>query len=606
MVSGLPDRYEIIETFGEGGMGVVYRALDTVLKKEVAIKALRAGSEAELAARFQREARTLSRLSHRNVVGVLDFGVGDEGMPYMVMDFAAGRNLARILDEEGPLSLDRVASIMSQLCDGLGAAHRQGIIHRDLKPANVIVGEDGESITIVDFGLARFVDGAGQNATLTRPGTVMGSPFYMSPEQVSGVEADNRSDIYSLGCILFKLLTGSEPFRGETAVETLLIKSKSPPPVLSSAADRDFPPELDAIIEGCLALSPGDRFATVEELAAKLSEALGEPGTGEPEPGDSDRVSAPSRAGHFAGPAILLLVSGLLLFWLAAWYLNSSSEPRVPAMRGRQSGEADNGAALYDQVPAVKSEYNQDRQQDGASFENVNGGVRVHMAENRHLEKLPKQVAVLELSESKVSSEGFDRLWNKGIKSLKIWESGTIDLKAARSIAHLETLDDLEFNSCSNLKNEVLAPLVSLPRLRRLSLTNCGGIDDGIVDYLASMPALESLDISGTSFEPASLPRLAALKRLSTLGVARLNLKDEDMHLLSGLAVKVLVVSSNHALTAEGIGILAHNPSLRQIDLRHCQNVTAEQLQALRKEFQGIRFVIESKDENRLNGAEIF
>lgn len=594
MVSGLPDRYEIIETLGEGGMAVVYRALDTALKKEVAIKILRAGSEAELVARFQREARALSRLKHRNVVGVLDFGVSEDCMPYLVMDFAAGRNLARVLDEEGPLPLERVASIMSQLCSGLAAAHRQAVVHRDLKPANVIVGEDGESITIVDFGLARFLEGSARSATLTRPGAVMGSPFYMSPEQASGEEADTRSDIYSLGCVLFKMLTGREPFRGETIVDTLLTKSKSPPPSLSSFVDREYPDGLDSVVAVCLALAPGDRFATVEELDAKLSEVFRgletEGVEHEVEQEKREQRSFPDRAGRLSGPGISILVSGCLLFGLGSWIISSLPEQRT-------------GLSLEED----KQGMNQDRKEDLGRIERVGGIWRGQMVEDRHLDELPDgDLEALELSESKVTSRGFDRLRNRGIKSLKIRESSRIDEQAALSIARLATLENLEFDMCNSLKDACLVPLSSLPRLRRLSLTNCIGVDDGIVRSLAAMPALESLDISGTSFAPASLPRLAAVKRLSTLSIARLNLKDEQMPLLLELPVETIVVSSNHALTGKGIGALAKNKSLRQIDLRHCENVGAGQLQALRKNFPRIKFVIESARENRFDRSELY
>lgn len=432
--------------------------------------------------------------------------------------------------------------------------------------------------------------------------------------KASGEEADTRSDIYSLGCILFKMLTGSEPFRGETVVETLLVKSKSPPPFLSSFTDREYPDGLDDIVSVCLALAPGDRFAKVEELDAKLSEVFGgleiKAADVVEHENNRERGSAPDRAGRRSGLGISVLVSGFLLSGLGFWLLSSSSEQKSAGNRTGLTLEEDNPVSYFrdqDRVLKMSKAYNQDPKEDGARFENVEGTWRAHMAEDQDLEELPDgKVESLELSESKVSSRGFDGLRNRGIKSLKILESSSIDEQAAGSIARLDTLESLEFDMCSSLKDDCLAPLSSLPRLRRLSVTNCNGIDDGIVESLAAMPFLESLDISGTSFAPASLPRLAAVKRLSTLSIARLNLQDEQMPLLSELPVKTIVVSSNHALTETGISTLAKNKSLRQIDLRHCENVSAEQLRALRRKYPKIEFVIESASENRLDGSELF
>ena len=207
----LGGRYRLLEVLGTGGMATVYRAGDEVLDREVAVKVLspQYATDPGFLARFEREARHVARLSHPRIVTVFDSGIDGE-MPYIVMELAAGRTLRELLDEAGPRPAGEAVSIAAAVCEALEAAHAAGLVHRDIKPANIVLS--GGQVKVLDFGIAWAPDRA------TRTQAVMGTAAYLSPEQASGARAGPQSDLYSLGCVLFEMLTGAPPFVGDSPV----------------------------------------------------------------------------------------------------------------------------------------------------------------------------------------------------------------------------------------------------------------------------------------------------------------------------------------------------------------------------------------------------
>ena len=266
----LAGRYRLTARLGRGGFGEVWRADDTVLGREVAVKTLIVSGDGDaLLRRFEREARTLARLDHRNIVTVYDTGA-DDGTGYVVMQLLAGPSLAALVAEHGPLPLDQALDYASQAAAGLAAAHAVGIVHRDVSPANLMLDGAG-TVKLVDFGVARL-DRA--STTLTATGTVFATAGYVSPEQAAGEPADARSDLYSLGCVLYALLAGEPPFTAEHPIGVIQQQLSSPPPLLSSVR-ADVPAELDELLATLLAKNPADRPKSAEDVRRRVDALRG-------------------------------------------------------------------------------------------------------------------------------------------------------------------------------------------------------------------------------------------------------------------------------------------------------------------------------------------
>ena len=259
------DRYEIHSRLGRGGMADVFLARDRLLDRPVAIKVLfpEYAADPNFVERFRREATAASNLAHPNIVGVYDFG-RQGGTYYMVMEYVNGRSLADILRADGTLHPQRAVDIASDVAAALGFAHRNGVVHRDVKPANILVSSTG-AVKVADFGIARAMNAATEQ-DLTQAGAVMGTATYFSPEQAQGGNPDPRSDLYSLGVILYEMLTGQRPFRGSTIIAIIQSHRNDPIPVLQPELSR-----FQRLIDALLAKDPRDRFPSAVTAIAELA-----------------------------------------------------------------------------------------------------------------------------------------------------------------------------------------------------------------------------------------------------------------------------------------------------------------------------------------------
>jgi len=272
VATALESRYQILQELGRGGMGIVFQANDKQLNEQVAIKILSPllSNDPEALERLKREVSAARRVTHPNVIRIHDLSEFN-GLHFVSMEYFQGVNLRDYIRKAGALSLMQGLNIASQICDGLEAAHAQGVIHRDLKSQNIIVGPSNHA-KIIDFGLARSSQMEGMTAT----GLIMGTPEYMSPEQVSGKHVDERTDIYSLGIILYEIFGGRVPFSGGSAIAIGFKQLKEDPPALS-ALNPQISAQLSAVILKCLNKDPLQRYRNVRELKSELESAILQP-----------------------------------------------------------------------------------------------------------------------------------------------------------------------------------------------------------------------------------------------------------------------------------------------------------------------------------------
>jgi eukaryotic-like serine/threonine-protein kinase len=265
----LSGRYRLDSKLGSGGMSTVYLAMDEVLDRPVAIKLLHReiSEEADQLERFRREARAAARLSHPNLVGVIDAGE-DDGRPYIVFEYIKGRTLKRRLQEEGRLPVDEAVAYAIEIGRGLTAAHARKLVHRDVKPQNVLIDPDGRA-KVTDFGIARSLESKGLTAT----GRVLGTTDYVSPEQAMGEDVDERSDVYSLGVVLYEMLTGDVPFQAETQVGVAMKHVNEPMPDVQ-AKRPEVSATVAAVVDRATTKDPRDRYGTVAEMVRDLEQTL--------------------------------------------------------------------------------------------------------------------------------------------------------------------------------------------------------------------------------------------------------------------------------------------------------------------------------------------
>jgi len=368
----IAERYELEELVGTGGMSSVYRAHDRLLERHVAIKVLHEQftADSDYVERFRREARAVAQLSHPNIVTVIDRGEHDDRQ-FIVFEYVDGENLKALVEREGPLPECDAIELALQVARALGFAHEQGLVHRDVKPQNVLLNDGGQA-KVTDFGIARSLEVSGN---LTQSGTVMGTSDYIAPEQARGSKVDAQSDVYSLGTVLYELLTGEVPFQGDNFVAVAMQHINQPPP---SVRERrpELSPCVDEVVQRAMAKEPRDRFGSMEELCAALNACLAELDGAGDSAGAETIVVAPRRrqarparppAGRPSVWPLIFLLAGLAVLAgiLAAVFTFTDSTQKIrDVIGGKTTGSevpvALTGLTSYDPEGDNRTEHSED------------------------------------------------------------------------------------------------------------------------------------------------------------------------------------------------------------------------------------------------------
>ncbi len=601
------NRYRIIRQIGAGGMGVVWEAEDQLLRKTVAIKSVRSGILcAESIVRFQREASALAALRHKNLVPIYIYGISEDNEPYMVMQFEQGKSLAQLIEDRGSVALLKSLGIFIQICDAMAHAHRHGVLHRDLKPGNIILRHSESSNTepvIIDFGIA-MIESNDAMDSLTKTGMIMGTPAYMSPEQIRGVGVDSRADIYAVGCMMFETLTGRRPFIAGSILEVLRRKlNEAAPSINSVLSSQRFPLSIEEIVSRALAMNADDRYQSMEQLKHDLIAAsTGEYRTqsGAQKSNESIKLEfLQKKTPESSGSTIKVLIAafsiavllGLFSFGIVQIVSQTSNPGSTTASKKEESNEMrypEPGEAIEVAHTGIKST-------EGSNEElPLPQGVNDRDARMK-FKYAGQSIRKIIADTTRISGECFDTC-PMPIEEIVINDS-QLSAVGIRTISQLPKLRYLTLKNETRFKDG-LKYLAEAPNLQRLTVHRC--VFDGLsLETLLKNKTLRVLNLQGNkqsiwspktmgyrelkalsssrsktlfemSWNEMRTPKgsLKLLKNLSGLKVLHLrnsDLSDSSLKDLNGLPLEELDLEGNSQITCDGLKHLLLMPSLKKL-----------------------------------------
>jgi serine/threonine protein kinase len=608
--------YSYDATLGKGGMGVIYKAHHNVIGRTVAIKMLTSSRLTdEDIHRFQREGKAIGRLHHPNIIHVFEFGVTEEGHPYMVMDYVEGTTLQHLIKKAGALSRNQSLDIADQICSAMDHAHAVGIVHRDLKPSNIMLEKNSQGryiVKIVDFGIAKIMQKEGpDDGTITHTGEIFGSPTYMSPEQAQGKRADHRSDIYSIGCILYEMLSGVPPLQAESAMEMVLKQINVKPHTMKDAAlGKEFSECLEFIVGKTLEKDASRRFQSCRTLRKALEDcAVGRFSMAEPK--GRNRLPIALHA-----TVVIIGIASIALFLVISVSENRMKRAHEMATEVPPTTTTTSDPDLNDlieRLPEIKGQafqslLNQAKSNDGQlSVE----GLRLSDDDLKEL-SLAKYVRSITLKNNSVGDNIFPAIVNLPLQSVNL--SGTYaSPDGLKQLARIKTLKDLNLSnyagSSRKLPSDVIAALsnlvslsslrlnlddlhdedvATLSKLKQLKVLDLGGnphLTAECVKYIDRFPKLVSLNLEGDV--PIHLQSILAIHRLSelqNLKAGALKNTDADIEELVRRAPHLEYLNMQASLlTNKGLISLANLKDLSELNIKACERLTPAGIEQFKK-----------------------
>lgn len=581
-------KYSIQDRIGSGGMGVVYRCNQVFIGKDMAIKTLNQSSMSDEAVqRFQTEAKAAGSLSHPNLVSVYDFGVTEGGTPYMVMDFVPGKTLQDVLFAHGQIALETVLDIFIQCADGLAHAHENGVYHRDIKPSNIVLLQEENvgpgSIRILDFGIAKIAANSSQTQELTKTGMVIGSPLYMSPEQSIGKRVDARTDIYSLGCVLFECLCGAPPFQGDTVIETLMLHQTEAPKTLREASlGREFPPRLQELVSAMMAKIADDRIDSMRSVCQELArirdsisgsdkkmtaEKESKSPKGQKVPKVGGQMLSVARSKLFSTPviifAVVLLVGCISASMISQLLIQPKPVPKIELADGAVSTPGQEQAGYDYKVKKALTE----ARSRGQDFVHVPA---CEFSQNQfELLGSQKWIRRLELYEcTRFTPLGFDTLLQPNIEELDLLKS-TLSDDCFAAIARCKSLRVLSLARCKGISPTGLMKIAGMKNLVSLDMAEVPVSDEVLKVWVENMHKCGELKVSRNNLIGDNSLRIIGKHKAKryALDVANTSISDQGLKYLGKNLVSIYL-TGNPRITDRGIETLIKNcPDLEVIQM---------------------------------------
>lgn len=626
------ERYDIRYELGAGAVGVVYKARDKILDKDVAIKLLKGKGSHRDIIRFQHEARACGRLVHRNILTALDFGTNEEGDPYLVLDYIEGKTVQAVLNEQGRLPLRDAVLLMLEIVSAMTYAHKAGVLHRDLKPSNLMIEskdcEEYGTLKIMDFGLAKLneMEERGEDGlSVTASGSSIGSPAYMSPEQARGAEVDERTDIYSFGCIAFELLTGRMPFTDDTVFGIMHRKQTETPPSLNAACpDDNFPEGLEQIIAKCLATNEENRYAHFEDLRDDLFKFV-DSGAIEL---DQETVASikqevvSAKKNKLVSGTVLAIVGFIIISAVAAgaFVTSRTEETKKPTHNWDRpihphgfiesedvtlpTMSFDNRTLRFHSADAKKIKASVKPEFDKlTSLKIAESDLRNHtllplanMAfsavtldrctiDDTTLQDLSKLTELSHLwlirPDSRLSDNGFAELSKSPKVDALDLDAESLSPSALKSLSTNKTLRHMKLVS-RGFTRQSIAHLHNMPNLTSLELGE--PLDDSCIQEIARTTKLSNLGLSDLA--PGQLQRnmsaLSKMPALTTLKISRSKIESNDFKELSTLKhLEHVHINEINLPNNKPLLDIARADQIKRIDVNHMGSLTPEQLKIL-------------------------
>lgn len=579
------ERYKPIRELGRGASGVVFVCMDRVLQRKVAVKTLLMLTDEQLVS-FHQEAKATSKLNHRNIVQVLDFGLTEGSTPFMALDFIEGITLDKYIQKFGPIKAATAVEVFLQVCDALTYAHSNEIFHRDLKPENIIISEQeaGASARLIDFGLADFKKD--RQPTEFQGRTLVGTPAYMSPDQLAGKAYDARSEVYAFGCVMFEALSGQVPFSGDTPLETLAMHARQTPPKLNEIAgtNAQIPDRLVTVVNRCMAKEPEDRYQSIDELRQALVASTLEITREEPVP-----VPAPTKQ-ELQRRSILFFIS----FFVGAICVIAVAAYTVSMLLDDKSLQSELAALdeNEDLTSALVKKTSRPRiiEVEGGGHTVVGGtaGHSLKVLDGRH------DIKNLSLEFTQLTGTKCRYFTGLPLQKL-ILSTCEIDKETLHYLAALNNLEILHIRNCSGLKeinfgildrlknlkdftisrstcpDDILFQVSHLTTLETLNLRYIPNLQQTDFPLLANLKNLNNLDVAGIPMDFDAYRDLAAIQSIRLLGVSYM--PDESARVLTSMKLESLTIYDSPRFSKAGLLALSNIKSLKNLTLSSCPKI---------------------------------